>query len=161
MVNEFGRVEPDLRFRTGIVIRVADGPDGGIDDLSIEPVGEGNPSIDRPGVEVMRKPGEPGDALPPVGPESHLETAEHERCGHRGGSAPAEDAAGVRVEHERDVDPSGPCPDVGEGQRPRASWCGTSRSAGRRGQPVWSPADPHRPHASASREPRQRSQALA
>src|SRR5690606_35691558 len=47
-------------------------------------------------------------------PERHLETVQHERGGHAGGGAPTEDAAGVRVEHERDVDPPGPRPDIRE-----------------------------------------------
>ena len=114
MVDEFGLVETDLRLREGVVVRVADGADGRVDALVDEPVGEGNRGVDAACVGVVRESGEPGDAFAAAGEQGHVEAVEHERSCHPGRRSPPDDAAGVRVEHERDVDPSGPRPDVGE-----------------------------------------------
>ena len=42
VVDEFGLVEPDLRFRERVVVGVADGSDGRVDAFVDEPVGEGD-----------------------------------------------------------------------------------------------------------------------
>ena len=71
-------------------------------------------SADAAGIRVMRQPGEVAGALASAGPERHFEAVQHERGGHARRGTPAEDAAGVRVEHKRDVNPSGPRPDIRE-----------------------------------------------
>ena len=114
VVDEFGLVEADLRLREGVVVRVANGPDRGINALIDEPVREGNRRVNAARIGMVRQPCEPGHTFTAAGPERHLEAVQHERCCHGGGGAPAEDATGVRVEHERDIHPSGPRPHVRE-----------------------------------------------
>ena len=62
----------------------------------------------------MHQPGQVAGAVTAPGPEGLLEGIEDQRGGHRGGGAPAQDPAGVRVDDERDVDHPGPGRDVGE-----------------------------------------------
>ena len=75
-------------------------------------------SADRPGIGVMRESGEAGGAFAPPSPERHLEAVQHQRGRHARRGPPAEDATGVRVEHERDVHPPRPRPHVGEVRDP-------------------------------------------
>lgn len=69
-------------------------------------------------VVVVDQPGEVGDAFPLSRPDRLLDCVEDERGGHRARAAPAEDPPGVGIDHERDVDPSGPGQDVGEVRDP-------------------------------------------
>lgn len=56
VMDELGLVEPDLRLREGVVIRVADGADGRVDALIDEPVREGNRRVNAARIRVVRQP---------------------------------------------------------------------------------------------------------
>ncbi len=65
-----------------------------------------------------------------AGPHGLLERVEHQAGLHAGGGAPAEDAPGVGVEHEGDVDHPGPGRHVGEVGYPGAVRRGRVESPG-------------------------------
>ena len=63
MVDQLGLVQADLRLREGVVVRVADGPDGRVDAFVDEPVGERDRRVDAARIRVVRQSGERGDAF--------------------------------------------------------------------------------------------------
>ena len=60
------------------------------------------------GVGVMDQPGQVRGAVAAAGPQGLLQGVEDQGGLHRGGGAPAQDPAGVRVDDERDVDHARP-----------------------------------------------------
>lgn len=67
VMDQLGLVQPDLRLREGVVVRVTHGPDGRVDAFLDEPVGERDRGVDPARVRVVRQPGEASNALAPAG----------------------------------------------------------------------------------------------
>ena len=68
---------------------------------------------------MMDQPGQVGGAVPASSPDHHLQGLQHEGGLHAGRGLPAEDAAGVDVDDERDVDHAVPGRHVGEVRDPQ------------------------------------------
>jgi len=97
-----------------LIVCVTNAADGGVDAFVDEAVGERNRGVNRPGIGVMGERGEIVVAFTPSREERHLEAVHDQRGGHTCCCPPAEDAARVGIEDERDVNPPRPRPDVGE-----------------------------------------------
>ncbi len=78
------------------------------------------------GVGVVDQPAQVADAVTVAGPDRVLETVHHKFGVHACRCAPTDDAPGEHVEHERDIDRSGPGCDIGEvgDPEPVRCWCG-------------------------------------
>lgn len=59
-----------------------------------------------------------------AGPQGHLQRVQRQRGGHRRGGAPADDATGEHVDHERGEHGPGPGRDIGEIDNPQPVRCG-------------------------------------
>lgn len=110
--DQFGLVGADLGLGQGVVVGVAHGAYGGIDTGLDEPAGERERGVLRAGVGVVHQPGQVADAVLGAGPDRVFEAVQDQFGGHSCGGSPADDAAGVDVEDEGDVDGAGPGRDI-------------------------------------------------
>ena len=106
--------QADLGLGQRVVIGVADRPNRGCRAGFGETLGDPDRGVLAAGVGVVHQPGQVGDPGLVSGPDRHLERVEHQLGAHVGGGLPAEDAPGVGVQDERDVDEPGRGRDVGE-----------------------------------------------
>ena len=90
----------NLRFHTG--------PAGTIDSAGLgEPLGEPDRGVLGAGVGVVDQSGQLVHPSSFARPDRHLQRVKHQRGAHAGGRAPAEEAAGERVDDERRIDRAG------------------------------------------------------
>ena len=109
-VDHLGFVQAIDRLGQGIVVAVALAADGGFDAGLGQAFGVANADVLRPAVRMMNQC---AIALGTAGVQRLLERIEHEVGAHGAGDAPADDAAGIDVDDEGDIDEALPGGDIG------------------------------------------------
>lgn len=112
--DQLGLVQADRGLGQSVVVRVADGSDGGGHTGIQKPCSESNRCILAAGVGVMHQPAQVGNTGPAALPDGPLKRVEDQRRAHAGRGPPAQDPAGVGVDDERHVDRAGPGRYIGE-----------------------------------------------
>lgn len=103
-LEQLGLEQPDRGLGKGVVERVADCADGRQRPGGGEAFGGRHRHVLRPGVGVTDQSWPDRPAVLAAGPQGVLEGVEDQAGAHVTGGPPAEDAAGVSVDDERDVD---------------------------------------------------------